>query len=135
MRLKYKELEYGRTFNRGNFESEKITVKMDLDETDDLDESYMTAKADLFRLQEQGNLIEDSKKAVEIAKKLEPIQNNFPANLRQLIIFNDSMDATIIKPRSFLGSENFAKIAAIVHNLNGKYVSAGKSSHFRIPKK
>jgi hypothetical protein len=39
-----------------------------------------------------------------------------------------------VKPRQFLGSDNFAKIASIVREMDGDYVSAGKQSHFRIPK-
>jgi len=42
-----------------------------------------------------------------------------------------------IKPRQFLGSDNFAKIASIVRGAGGQYISAGKDTHFRIesPKK
>jgi hypothetical protein len=35
----------------------------------------------------------------------------------------------------FLGSENFAKIASAVRGMGGEYISAGKDSHFRVPKK
>ena len=38
----------------------------------------------------------------------------------------------IAKPRNYLGSETFAKVAAIVRNSNGEYVSAGKESHFKF---
>jgi len=41
----------------------------------------------------------------------------------------------IIKPRQFLGSENFAKIASTVRGIGGEYISAGKESHFRVPRK
>jgi hypothetical protein len=41
----------------------------------------------------------------------------------------------MVKPRQFLGSENFAKIASIARGMGGDYISAGKESHFRIPKK
>ena len=30
-------------------------------------------------------------------------------------------------------SENFARIAELVRNMEGVYVSSGKDSHFRIP--
>lgn len=39
-----------------------------------------------------------------------------------------------IKPRQFLGSDNFSKIASIVRAIGGRYVSAGKNSHFEVPK-
>ncbi len=37
-----------------------------------------------------------------------------------------------IKPDSFLGAENFAKVRAKLNELNAEYVSAGKLTHFRI---
>lgn len=40
----------------------------------------------------------------------------------------------IIKAKMFLGSDNFAKIAAIVRGLGGQYVSQGKQSHFEVSK-
>ena len=59
----------------------------------------------------------------------------FPEDLRSLLLFEQKADAIIVKPRQFLGSENFAKIADIVKKHGGDYVSAGKGSHFRIPLK
>lgn len=57
----------------------------------------------------------------------------FPEDLRSLLSFEQRADAVIVKPRQFLGSENFAKIADIIKAHGGNYVSAGKNSHFRIP--
>jgi hypothetical protein len=39
-----------------------------------------------------------------------------------------------IKPKTFLQSDDFAEICRIVKQYKGGYVSAGKSSHFRVPK-
>jgi hypothetical protein len=58
----------------------------------------------------------------------------FPETLQSLLTFEDKGDSIILKPQRFLGSENFAKIASTVRGLGGEYVSAGKGSHFRIPK-
>lgn len=44
-------------------------------------------------------------------------------------------DVWRVTPRQFLGAENFAKIAKIVRDNGGDYVSAGKDSHFRLPAK
>jgi hypothetical protein len=63
------------------------------------------------------------------------IQSSFPAELVTLLNFELDGDNIIIRPRNFLSSENFAKIASIVRNLGGEYISAGKESHFKIPKK
>jgi len=59
----------------------------------------------------------------------------FPESLRGLLSFEQKDDAIVIKPRQFLGSENFSRIAEIVKQQGGQYVSAGRGSHFKIPKK
>jgi hypothetical protein len=59
----------------------------------------------------------------------------FPENLEALLSFQEETDYIIVKPKQFLGSENFAKIASTVRGLGGEYISAGKDSHFRVPKK
>lgn len=65
----------------------------------------------------------------------EDIKMMFPEDLENLLSFEEKEDYIIIKPRQFLGSDNFAKIAAIIRGIGGEYVSAGKQSHFRIGKK
>ena len=60
----------------------------------------------------------------------------FPEDLEKLLKFEDKGEFIMIKPSAFLGSEKFARIADIVRNrFNGDYVSLGKESHFRVPKK
>jgi len=49
-------------------------------------------------------------------------------------LFEESASFVIVKPRRFLGSDNFAQIASIVRELGGEYVSAGRNSHFKIAK-
>ncbi len=58
----------------------------------------------------------------------------FPKELVDLLSFEDHGDYWIVKPHQFLGAENFAKVAQIVRSHQGEYVSAGKESHFKIPK-
>jgi hypothetical protein len=68
-------------------------------------------------------------------KTLEAVQNAFPTELRELLAFTENSEAFIIRPRQFLGSENFAKIIAIAkHQLGGTYIRKGKESHFEVPK-
>lgn len=67
--MKYRELEYSRTFNLGSFQSERIGLTVDLDETENLDENFRTLKAIVFRLHQEGELLEDSKVAVEADKQ------------------------------------------------------------------
>jgi hypothetical protein len=60
------------------------------------------------------------------------IAEKFPEDLRGILSFEEKEDYIMIKPRQFLGSEDFAKIASVVRGIGGDYVSAGKGSHFRI---
>lgn len=71
----------------------------------------------------------------EKPKELEDIRMMFPENLESLLSFEERGDYIIIKPRQFLGSENFAKIASTVRGIGGEYISAGRDSHFRVYKK
>ncbi|MFQ6064939.1 MAG: hypothetical protein ACE5L6_05620 [Candidatus Bathyarchaeia archaeon] len=64
----------------------------------------------------------------------EDIRMLFPKDLEQMLAFEESEEYIVVKPRQFLGSENFAKIASIIREAGGEYVSAGKESHFRVPK-
>jgi len=68
-------------------------------------------------------------------KSLEDIRTSFPEDLDSLLYFEEKPDYIMIKPKQFLGSENFAKIASAVRGMGGEYISQGKDSHFRVPKK
>jgi hypothetical protein len=68
-------------------------------------------------------------------RSLDDIRMSFPEDLEARLSFEDKGDYTMIKPKQFLGSENFAKIASAVRGMGGEYISAGKDSHFRVPKK
>ncbi len=71
----------------------------------------------------------------EKGKSMEEIRMVFPQDLENLLNFEDKGDYIMVKPRQFLGSENFAKIASAVRGMGGEYISAGRDSHFRVPKK
>ena len=58
----------------------------------------------------------------------------FPDDLAKLVETTDAGSYWKVKPKGFLGSQNFAAIADIVKQYGGEYISAGKDSHFRIPK-
>ena len=68
-------------------------------------------------------------------KTIEDIRIAFTEDLESLLSFEEKGDYIVVKPRQFLGSENFAKIASAVRGMGGEYISAGKESHFRVPKK
>jgi hypothetical protein len=67
-------------------------------------------------------------------RSIKDVQVMFPSELEDLLTFTEKEGYIIIKPRQYLGSENFAKIASIIRGAGGEYISAGKDSHFRIPK-
>jgi hypothetical protein len=68
-------------------------------------------------------------------RSVDEIRMSFPEELESRLSFEEKDDYIIIKPKQFLGSENFAKIASSVRGMGGEYISAGKDSHFRVPKK
>jgi hypothetical protein len=68
-------------------------------------------------------------------RSLDDIRMSFPEELESRLSFEEKGDYIIIKPKQFLGSDNFAKIASAVRGMGGEYISAGKDSHFRVPKK
>ena len=68
-------------------------------------------------------------------RSLDDIRMSFPEELEARLGFEEKGEYIIIKPKQFLGSENFAKIASAARGMGGEYISAGKDSHFRVPKK
>lgn len=66
---------------------------------------------------------------------IEEVKMLFPEDLENLLAFTDEGDYVKVKPRQWLGSDNFSKVASVVRGVGGEYKSAGKESHFRIPKK
>jgi hypothetical protein len=71
----------------------------------------------------------------ERQNSVEDIRMSFPQELESLLSIEERNEYIIIKPRQFLGSENFARIASAVRGMGGEYISAGKESHFRVPKR
>ena len=77
---------------------------------------------------------EQAKAPAKGGKAIDDVKSAFSAETQGLLIFSETDTHVIIKPAKYLGSENFAKIAAIVRNIGGEYVSAGKDSHFKVVK-
>ena len=67
-------------------------------------------------------------------RSLEDVRGSFSSDLEKMLNFEEAEIYIVIKPRRFLGSDNFAKIASIVRSLGGEYISAGKESHFKVPR-
>ncbi len=66
---------------------------------------------------------------------IKDVKQAFSSELEGMLTFEEKENFIIVRPRRFLGSDNFAKVASVVRNLGGEYISAGKSSHFKVPKK
>ena len=66
---------------------------------------------------------------------LNDVKQAFSSELTGMVLFEEIGKFVIVKPRRFLGSDNFAKIAFVVRGLGGEYISAGKNSHFKVSKK
>lgn len=78
-----------------------------------------------------------SRSEVVPSGRVQPIEGNpleFPTDLADMLEFEETEKFIIIKPRRYLGSENFAEIASIIRDAGGEYISSGKESHFRISK-
>ena len=67
-------------------------------------------------------------------RDINDVKQAFSSELAGMLLFEENGKFVIVKPRRFLGSDNFAKIASIVRDLGGDYVSAGRNSHFKVPK-
>ena len=70
----------------------------------------------------------------EKERDINDVKQAFSSELADMLFFEDGGKFIIVKPRRFLGSDNFGKIASIVRNLGGEYVSAGRNSHFKVSK-
>lgn len=77
---------------------------------------------------------EHRKPKTKSSNRLEDLKALFSEDLENLLSFEEKTDYIVIKPRQYLGAENFSKIAAVIRGAGGEYISAGKQSHFRVPK-
>lgn len=74
-------------------------------------------------------------KPTEVPPRIKEIMAAFDP-VKTLLNFDTDKSTmfVLVKPAQFLGQENFRKVNDIVRSLGGKYISAGKDSHFEIPK-
>jgi hypothetical protein len=59
----------------------------------------------------------------------------FPEDIEAKLNFEESGQDIIIKAKVFLGTETFKKVAGTIKEAGGEYISDGKNTHFRLPKK
>jgi hypothetical protein len=75
-----------------------------------------------------------SSRSTEKKNNIKDVRQAFSSELAGMLLFEETGKFVIVKPRRFLGSDNFAKIASVVRDLGGEYISAGRNSHFKISK-
>lgn len=121
--MKIREVEYSRTFNLGQYESERISLKAELDETDDLKQTFIKVKAHVFQLHKE-------KLNLEIIQK---VKERFLDKWVERIDFSHQENFIIVKTKQYLNTDDFEELRAIIKDFGGEYVSAGKDSHFKIP--
>jgi len=63
---------------------------------------------------------------------LRTVQDLFPRDQEEILEFEEASEWITVKPTRYLGSDIFARIAQIVRDNGGEYVSLGKDSHFRF---
>jgi len=63
---------------------------------------------------------------------IDDVRASFSGDLEAMLTFEETSEGIVIKPKQFLGSDNFAKIASIIRSIGGEYVSAGKDSRFVV---
>jgi hypothetical protein len=69
---------------------------------------------------------------LSIQEQLEKLKEPF-GDLAPLLSFTVKNGKAVITPRTFLGAENFSKVANVVRGLQGQYISEGKNSRFELP--
>jgi len=84
---------------------------------------------EIARIRELGRDPQSSKLTIDSVSKM------IPLDLRKDLFFEEDGDHILIRSRKYLGQEAFRRIAEIAESLGGEYVSAGKDSHFKIPKR
>jgi len=67
-------------------------------------------------------------------KSIAELKAKIPSDMHELLSFEETEQFYIIRPRQYLGAENFAKILDSVRQVGGQYISRGKDSHFKVPR-
>jgi len=64
------------------------------------------------------------------------VEKVVPKDLRDMVYYEVEDDYILVKPKGYLGSDNFRKlIKPLKEFLDAEYVSAGRDSHIRIPRR
>jgi len=64
---------------------------------------------------------------------VESVRSRLAEYVKEISV-SEEAEGIVIRPTGYLGRDKFASIAAIVRELGGNYISAGKESRFLIPR-
>jgi len=64
---------------------------------------------------------------------VEAVRSRLAEYLKEISVTEEAEDI-VVRPTGYLGRDKFASIAAIVREMGGNYISAGRESRFLIPK-
>ena len=124
---------------------EKVNIQELAQKVDELLNVLNVIAGDLAEVSKSLNAVNGSAPAPAISaapaassnkkRGINEVKQAFSTELAGMLLFEEHGSLVIVKPRRFLGSDNFAKIASVVRELGGDYVSAGRNSHFKIGRK
>lgn len=131
----------GKTIKAGD-KDEWIRVEYSVKAAIDGDQELAVAKAQIEGLVDgwltgiarPASTMAPAKSPTPAAAPTESAATLFPKELADLLAFTEKDCCIVVKPREFLGSDNFARIAKIIKDAGGRYVSEGKQSHFELPR-
>ena len=124
--------------------------------TSELLDSIANSVADLLEeIKRQSDLLESLLEAIEQLHKdneekmrlfresqprrmqvtMEKVVSSIPAKIREKLVFEEDDEEIRVKPQEFLGRDDFRTVASKIQDLGGEYISAGRSSYFRVPRK
>ena len=123
-------------------EEEKINIQELAQKVDELLNVLNVIAGDIAEVSKSLKAVSGSEVAPAVSaanseKKhdINDVKQAFSSELAGMLLFEETKKFVVVKPRRFLGSDNFAKIASVVRGLGGDYISAGKNSHFKIANK
>jgi len=85
------------------------------------------------QLMEVSNILLEKELKMKVSSKNDVVEK-IPVEQRELLDIEEDGDFIFVRPRQFLGAENFRIIASVIQEFGGEYISAGRDSHFRIKK-
>jgi len=100
-----------------------------MDMLNGLEASIVKMKQQIAKL---AGVAEAAASAQPVSEQLEKLKKSF-GELADYLTFTVKEGKAILTPRRFLGAENFAKVAKVVREHGGEYISAGKESRFELP--